>query len=178
MSGKIGNIGSKSGVVGGNIDVAPVKATYFQAYSQLNPTIGGTREFLWHDGGTVREFSNFTWSDSSDQHKIFPNTNGFYWVYYGVRFVNEPPAGAEADAGVITLMVNGSGIQSVAMSFIVSDANTYHESQLWSMSKVVEITNGTGSNDYFSLQYDTNWTLGNYNEGVDIVITKLSSSTG
>ena len=99
MSGKIGNIGSKSGVVGGNIDVAPVKATFFQAYSQLNATIGGTREFQWHDGGTVREFSNFTWSDSSDQHKIFPNSNGYFHCVWGVAFFNEGPADAEGDAG-------------------------------------------------------------------------------
>ena len=178
MSGKIGNIGSKSGVVGGNTDLAPVGQEYFQCRSKTSPATAGTNQFRWDESGNQMERNNFTWDDSSNQHKIFPNSNGYFHCVWGVAFFNEPPSGAEGDAGAMYLQLNDSNITTMSLSFIVSNQNTYHEGQMWTDSRIIEITNGTGSGDYITVAHNTDWTLGNYNNIAYIHIWKMGSKTG
>ena len=66
----------------------------------------------------------------------------------------------------------------MSLSFIVSNQNTYHEGQMWTDSRIIEITNGTGSGDYITVAHNTDWTLGNYNNIAYIHLWKMGSKTG
>ena len=91
---------------------------------------------------------------------LTPNSNGYFHCVWGVAFFNEPPSGAEGDAGAMYLQLNDSNITTMSLSFIVSNQNTYHEGQMWTDSRIIEITNGTGSGDYITVAHNTDWTLG------------------